>query len=384
MESRHEHQPSAQDMLLPDLPLDTGSIWDYDETPEPTPSIPVRRRSDSPRPRPMLAQELTYSEETPAIPLRRRTGTGTTRPRPSREPAHGSDDVVMSIAPAATIPAPARRPRTAPAPSRQRSTSTPFVLPPLRSLLDQALPSLVMVVTALGVAALGPLSILGIPLWALAAAVPALAFLALANEVSHPVWSHSSLVNVAILFAVFPVLVVRQSVSRIPYIDWSSGTLAAPMVMTLVLLGALTGVGLLAAYLCREDPEYAGVVFLPAAMLVPFFAGSSSITNLHTAMLMVAGIYLVTALLTVVAFVAPPSISGLMGPVAIMIQFLVLAGLRGADIFPVGSGVSSRVLFFLAVAGTVALTILVPMASYWMRQVMLLVRTSDRSSAATA
>jgi len=362
------------DSHLPDLPFTESTRWNYAESPEPS-RIRPSSHIEAPR-EPYRAatstHHLTYSEDAPALPTRRRPGT--TRPRPERSQQDrrtSRDDVVMSIAPAVV----------APTPSRRAKTSTRFVLPPLRSLLDQALPSLVMVATAFGIAMLGPLSVFGIPLWAIAAAVPAIAFFALANEVAHPVWSHASMANVAILLAVFPVLVVRQSVSRVPYIDWSSGTLAAPMMMTLVLIGALTGVGLLAAYLCREDPEYAGVVFLPAAMLVPFFAGSTEITNLRTAMLMVAGIYLVTALLTVVVFMAPAGISRLIGPAAIMIQFLVLTAIRGADIFPVGSGVSSRLLFFLAVAATAALTIVVPMASYWMRQVMLIVRSSSRAAA---
>jgi len=374
METRDERHASAGDLRLPDLPL-APARWEYEETPEPEPVRPAQQ----PRRWRTEAQHLSYEEE-PAIPARRRTGGGTSRQRTPRETMRSTDDVVMSIAPAMPAPA-ARRARVAPAISKRPATSTPFVLPPFRSLLDQALPSLVMVATALGVAILGPLSLFGIPLWAFAAAIPALVFLALANEVAHPVWIYSSMVNLAILFAVFPMLVVRQSVARVPYIDWSSGTLAAPVVMTLALIGTLTGAGLLAAWLCREDPEYAGVVFLPAAMLIPFFAGSTSITDLHTAMLMVAGIYLVTALLTVVAFVAPPSVAGLIGPVAIMIQFLVLAAIRGVDIFPVKSGLSPRILFFVTVAATVALTIMVPMASYWMRQVTLLVRTTRRPAA---
>ncbi|MGN6033651.1 MAG: hypothetical protein ACTHQE_18500 [Thermomicrobiales bacterium] len=372
----YDERRSPSRELLPDLPLEPTQLeWEYEESPAPA---PAGRAPASSRRAPRTAQHLTYSEEEPVRPTRQRRGEVPAQRERRREPSRVTDDVVMSIAPA-TTPAAVRRPRVAPASAkRPAATSTQFVLPPFRSLLEQALPSLVIVATALGVAMIGPLSVFGIPLWALAAAVPALGFLALANEVSHPVWSYSSMVNMAILFAIFPILVVRQSVARVPYIDWSSGTLAAPMVMTLVLIGALAGIGLLAAYLCREDPEYAGVVFLPAAMLIPFFAGSTSITNLHSAMLMVAGIYLVTALLTVVAFVAPPSIAGLIGPVAIMVQFLVLAAIRGADIFPVKSGLSPRVLFFVTVAAKVALTIVVPMASYWMRQVTLIIRTSSR------
>ncbi|MGB3330497.1 MAG: hypothetical protein WBA46_16175 [Thermomicrobiales bacterium] len=376
MDSRQDR--FEQDRATPPLRRPAPSTLHYTETPAPSRELPPSRsRTPDSRQR-VRAQELTYSELDQTITPRRRREQPS--PRVRDVDPNNRDDVVMSISSSAIAPAPTL-PRTAPARSRR---TTPYVLPPVRSLVEQALPSLVMVLTALAIAALGPVSVFGIPLWAMAAAVPALAFYALANEVAHPVWSHSSVVNIVTLLAVFPALVVRQSVSRVPYISWSSGTLAAPVVMTVVLIAALAGVGLLSAYLCREDPEYAGVVFLPAAMLVPFFAGSTSITNLRTAMLMVAGIFAVTAILTVVAFVVPPSFSGLIAPVAIMIQFLVLAAIRGAAIFPVGSGFAPRFLFFVTVAATVALTILVPMASYWMRQVMLLVRTSNRTASITA
>lgn len=365
MESRYESR--LHDRELPDLPRSTMNYY------EETPSRPSTRRSSGTpdASRRTSATAASYVEDAPALPTNR---SPLNAPRSRRESVRSNDDVVMSIAPTATP----TQPRAVPA--RSRRTSTPFVLPPMRSLVDQALPSLVMVATALAIGFVGPLSLFGIPLWAFAAVIPAAAFTMLANEIAHPVWSHASLVNMAVLLAIFPVLVVRQSVGRVPYIDWSSGTLAAPVMLTLALIGGLVAVGLLAAYLCREDPEFAGVVFLPAAMLVPFFAGSTTITGLRSALLMVAGVYLATAFLTVVAFVAPAGVSGLIAPVAIMIEFLVLAALRGAAIFPVGSGVAMRILFFVTVAATVALTIVVPMVSAWMHQVMLIVRTTDRGA----
>lgn len=366
METRHDSRFSDRELRqpLPNLPRTTMQY--YEESPH---RSPEHRSVGSPDARRRVSTTAAYVEDAPAPAPR-------TLPRSRRESVRSNDDVVMSIAPAATP----SQPRTAP--GRARRTATPFVLPPLRSLADQALPSLVMVATALAIAVVGPVAVFGVPLWAFAAVVPAAAFTVLANEIAHPVWSHASLVNLAVLLAIFPILVIRQSVGRIPYIDWSSGTLAAPVMLTLALIGGLTGVALFAAYLCREDPEFAGVVFLPAAMLVPFFAGSTTITGLHSALLMVAAIYLFTAVLTVVAFVTPSGWSGLIAPVAIMIEFLVLAALRGASIFPVGSGVAMRVLFFVTVAVTVALTIVVPMVSAWMHQVMLIVRTADRRTGA--
>ena len=248
----------------------------------------------------------------------------------------------------------------------------------MREVASQALPSGVMALTALGAALLGNVTLRSIPIWAFVATIPALMVLFFADGVAHPLWKRASIVNLVALLVIFPTLVVRQSVSRIPYADSTNGTLLAPLAATLVLLAVLAGVAVLCAVLCREDPEYAGVLFLPAAMLVPFFAGAGNITSLRTAMLMVCAIYVVTAGLTVLASVVPSVYGNAIAPATIMVEFLILAAVRGTDVFPLGAGIASKVLFFTIVAFTVALTITVPMLAVWTQQVTLLVRSQSR------
>ncbi|HWV35928.1 MAG TPA: hypothetical protein VNZ55_09845, partial [Thermomicrobiales bacterium] len=172
----------------------------------------------------------------------------------------------------------------------------------------------------------------------------------------------------------------RQSTLRVPFVEWGNGTLLMPVVATLsvvVVLGVLAGGS---AFLAEEDPEYAGIVFLPAALLVPFFAGATEITSLSTALMVLAAIYVVSSLLTVIASVLPGAFPTLVAPLALALEFLVLPMAENTPIFPVGAGVSAKLLFFVLLFVSVGLTIAVPMLAVWMRQVHRLVVGGNRTS----
>lgn len=289
--------------------------------------------------------------------------------RRPRVPASRNDDVVMSL-----------RQMTAPADIEERveRVHVPFVLPPLREMASQTVPSAVMAITLAAIALLGDVSVIRIPVWAFALTLPTLLVIVFSNSVLHPLWKKASVIDLIAVLAVFPALVVRQSVTKIPFSDSSNGTLLAPVATTMLVLVMLVGAAILSSVLCREDPEYAGVVFLPAAMLVPFFAGAGDITNLRTAMLMSVAIFVTAAVLTIVTTIVPSHVAVAIAPAAIMVEFLLLAAVRGSDVFPLGAGTASKVLFFSLVAFTVAMTIIVPMLGFWFQQVMLIMRSSQK------
>jgi len=360
MESRNQPLGNASS-ALPDLPMDVPVESYY----------PVSRPAGRIRPPQAMSEDaiemISHVLDTPTprpadrIPTK---AVSRTRGRASR-----NEDVVVSLR---QIPAPAE------VENRAERIQVPFVLPPLREMAGQTVPCAVMALTLAATALVGDISILGIPVWAFALTVPTLLLLIFSNSLMHPLWKKASVINLIAVLAVFPALVVRQSVSKIPFSDSSNGTLLAPMATTILVLVMLASVAVLSSILCREDPEYAGVVFLPAAMLVPFFAGAGDITNLRTAMLMSVAIFITAAVLTVVATVVPAHVAVAIAPAAIMVEFLLLAAVRGANVFPLGAGTASKVLFFSIVAFTVALTIIVPMLTFWLQQVMLIVRSNQK------
>lgn len=278
-------------------------------------------------------------------------------------------DVITSIRPVHSERSVPRRRHRNPA-----WTWKPIVMPQPRQILAQALPNLLMASTAVVILALMPYMPFGLPLWAPLLMMPMLALIYFADETVHPTWARAAVVNLATVGAFFPAVIVRQSVLRVPFVEWGNGTLAMPILATIGAVVLLAALAAGSAVLSEEDPEYAGIIFLPAALMVPFFAGATEITNLVTAFMVMAAVYAVSAVLTVVASMLPGAYPTLVAPIALALEFLVLPLSKNTPIFPVGAGTSAKLLFFVVLSVAVGLTVAVPMMAVWVRQVRRLVQ----------
>lgn len=245
-------------------------------------------------------------------------------------------------------------------------------------IVQEALPNVVMGLSTLVVVGIATFTPLGLPLWAAGVFVPTVLLALLANATLHPHWRRTSLVNLATMAAVFPTLVVRQSVLRIPFVDGGNGTLMAPTIATAAVIVVLVLLAGTSAVLSQEDPEYAGVVFLPAALMVPFLAGQTELLSLRSGLLICAGIFFTGAVLTVVASMLSGSYPALIAPLAIAVEFILLTLVRETSIFPLGAGTAAKILFFIVVIVTVALSIVVPLLSLWIRQVTRIAQVASR------
>lgn len=279
-------------------------------------------------------------------------------------------DVITNIRPSGNASAPRPRARRRRNPAWQWE---PIIMPQPRQLLVQAWPSLIMAISVLGTLAVIGFIPGGLPLWAPMILVPTLVLLLRADHERHPLWGRAALINLVVVGAFFPLMIVRQSFLRVPFVEFGNGTLVMPVASTMLVMAGMVVIALGAAFLSQEDPEYAGMLFLPAAMLVPLFAGATEITGLSTALAILGVIYLAVGLLTVVASMLPAAFPTLVGPVALALEFFVLPLSEGASIFPVGAGMSAKLLFFAVLAVGVGLTIAVPMMAVWVRQVRRLV-----------
>lgn len=254
-----------------------------------------------------------------------------------------------------------------------------IVMPSLRQMLEQALPTLVMALSLL----VGLLVIQRMPslegLWAPIVLTPSVALFMLADKQVHPMWRRCALMNLGAVGVFYPLLIVRQSYLRVPYVEWGNGTLQMPMISTLTIVILLAIIALGAAWMSQEDPEYAGVLFLPAALLVPFFAGATEIVSLQTALIIAAGVFLAASFLTIIASMLPGAYPMLLAPIALALEFLILPLSDSVPIFPLGAGVASKLLFFVVLATTVGLTVAMPSLASWVRQVRTLVNSVDVS-----
>ena len=256
-----------------------------------------------------------------------------------------------------------------------------IVMPSFRQMLEQALPTLVMAFSLL----LGLVVILRVPalegLWAPIVLAPSVVLFMLADKQVHPMWRRCALMNLGAVGVFYPLLIVRQSYLRVPYVEWGNGTLQMPIVSTITIVILLGIIALAAAWMSQDDPEYAGVLFLPAALLVPFFAGATEIVSLQTALIIAAGVFIAASVLTIIASMLPGSYPMLVAPVALALEFLVLPLSDSVPIFPLGAGTASKLLFFVVLATTVGLTVAMPGLAAWVRQVRDLVKSTETAPA---
>ncbi len=258
------------------------------------------------------------------------------------------------------------------------------VMPPLLLMVEQALPNLLVVVSAAVVLLLGAFTPLGLPVWAAGLFVPTIVLAVGASGVAFQAWRRTAIVNLATLAMVFPVLVIRQSVIRVPFVDGGNGTMMAPVLATVAVILLLTLLAVACAVLSQEDPEQAGIMFLPAALLVPLLAGQSDLVSLSSALKLALGVYVASAFLTVLASMLPVVAATLVVPAAIGLEFIYFTLFQTTSIFPTGSGITAKILFSAVVVVTVALAIAVPMLSTWIRQVTRLAEGGRRSDSNTS
>lgn len=311
--------------------------------------------------------EIIYDDE--VVPTRRRRGE-----RQSDDEVTGTTWNAAAItADVVTGTRPVRRSR-----SRSRSRSgggnsawgwSKIVMPSFRQILEQAFPTMLMALSLL----VGFLIIQRLPsfegLWAPIVLTPSVLLFLLADKQVHPLWRKTAMINLVSVGAFYPLLIMRQSYLRVPYVGWGNGTLQMPIVATLTIVVMLLAIAMMAAWMSQEDPEYAGVLFLPAALLVPFFAGATEIVSLRVALVIAVIVFASASVLTVVASMLPGAYPLLVAPIALAIEFMIIPLSESVPIFPLGAGTASKLLFFVILATTVGLTISMPSIAAWVRQV---------------
>lgn len=337
--------------------------------------IPARRMQLPDLPGQVFGEEAPLYVERPArrrpVAAASRKPDELSRRSPRSASAAVRDDVVTAVS-MRSEPVPRSAPRERRAPAWSWS---PPIMPAPRLILEQALPNLLMALSAIAVLALGTFTPFGVPVWAAGLFIPSVVLALMSQHSVHLRRQRAAILNVATMAMIFPVLVIRQSVVRVPFVDGGNGTLLAPAIATIAVIGLLLVLALACAVLSQEDPEYSGIMFLPAAMMVPLLAGQSDLVSLPSALLLATAIFFVSGLLTVLASVLPAAYPALIAPAAIGLEFVLLTVIRNESLFPTGAGSMAKVLFFAIVVATLILAIAVPMLSVWTRQVTRLAQT---------
>lgn len=271
--------------------------------------------------------------------------------------------------------------------ARRRQSPDTMVLPPARQVVKQAIPNLA-VAAALFLAGRYHefLSPSGVPLWAVLALAPGLVMLMLADAPTNPLWRRAAMVNLITIGAMLPILSIRRYLVRLPYVDGIHGTVLAPALASVAAVVALVALGIATAIVSREDPEYAGVLILPACLLVPACSGATQGLALEGSLYIGGFVFLASAAATVVASLLPGAFPALVAPAALAAEFVFLTLVRQVPLFPAEVARPISVLFLVLILTAVMLTVMVPILSVWCGRVRLEIRQLDyaRSSAESA
>lgn len=255
------------------------------------------------------------------------------------------------------------------APSRR---AAPMVLPGWRHIMVLAAPDAIATISLLiafaTVAVTGEFS----PLFVVPLIIPSIVLGVLNLSDVGQGWRASVSVNLATILVLFPMLVIRQSTVRVPYLDAAHGTVFAAVMSTVAVLIALAGVALYAAWASRQDPESAPILFLPAAMMVPLLTSATEFARLDSALLVAGLIFAIATCLTLVASMLPPVFTVFVAPFAVAIEVLFVTLVQQQRIFPVGVGEAGMALFASVIVASIGLVVMLPAMSSWFQQVELL------------
>ncbi len=269
--------------------------------------------------------------------------------------------------------------------SSNRSRSEAIVFPPGRFVIAQAVPNLAVAAALLFAGESDTfLRPGGAPLWTVMVLAPSLFLVTLSNPGTNPLWRRTGLVNLVTIGIILPILSIRRYLVQLPYEAAVEGPVLASSVASVAALVSLLALGFIVAVLTREDPEYAGVMILPACMLMPLFGGGTHAMSLENSMSAAGFVFVASAAAIVIASLVPTTISALVAPAILAAELVALTVVGEVEIFPTEAARPITVLFLALLLTAVLLTVLLPVMSEWCSQVRIelhrMQRTRDQRS----
>lgn len=193
-----------------------------------------------------------------------------------------------------------------------------------------------------------------------------------ANE-RHPLmrsWISTTLCSAVLV----PLLALQVTLLREPYVSLAERSAAPSMVATLIVAMVLLAGAVWAVATSWEDPDEAGLLFMPQGMMVPALIGMRSTILQGPALEMLGEVMLLAAAATAVAWILPPASRLLVPPVAVAAEFILLWATGYGPWFHATSGDIVRVLYSLMLAVSVILIVAVPFVATWLRHGALVAR----------
>jgi hypothetical protein len=197
-------------------------------------------------------------------------------------------------------------------------------------------------------------------------AAQAIAFGVLRAGEGHPLMRSwvSTLICSAVLL---PLLALQVTLLREPYVALARQSAAPSMVATFIVTMVLFVGAVWTVATSWENPDEAGLLFMPQAMMVPAMIGMRSTILQGPALEMLGKILFLAAVATAVAWLLPQPSRLLVPPVTVAVEFVALWATGHGPWFHATSGDIVRVLYSVMLAVSVILVVMVPYTAAWVR-----------------
>jgi len=191
---------------------------------------------------------------------------------------------------------------------------------------------------------------------------------AVLHAAEHTALMRSWIATVITSAVLVPLLALQVTLLREPYVSWSRGSASPSLVATLVVSMVLLAGAVWSVAVSWAEPDVAGLLFMPQAMVVPAMVGMRSTIKEQPALEMLGKIMLLAAAATAISWVFPPATRILTPPFAVAVEFVLLWATGYGPWFHETSGDIVRVLYSVMLALAVILVVAVPFVALWVKQ----------------
>jgi hypothetical protein len=182
---------------------------------------------------------------------------------------------------------------------------------------------------------------------------------ALDRPASRPYWQMALFSTLILL----PIVALQASASRVPFVALTRGSAGPLLWLSFATILALVGLWIFAAFQSNDAPEEGGVLFLPAALLIPAILGAPASLDETSALTMLAEAFLVGGVAIFASLLAPARWKPLAGAFAIGAQFLLLWAIGRGPVVAQDSGFIVPVLAVGLLGLALLLAVLAPLAA---------------------
>ncbi len=192
----------------------------------------------------------------------------------------------------------------------------------------------------------------------------------LAWQTSSALWRTAWLVALGVTTGLVPLLTLQATLAGLPHVG-SAGESIAPVI--LATLGAATMLVVIAGVVAvgaRAEPHGAGLLFLPAGLLVPAVLSVESLPAEPPVLRTFAAVSALAGVALVVGWLLPEGSRPLIGPLVLGLEIVLLWIMdRGPSADPTSSRIVP-VLYAVLVAIAVVLVVVVPLMAVWVRRLV--------------